>query len=119
MLLTSFNDWDATQPMYNDGIHHADAMVIPVIPSLFDRNAWHTLQIRWWSDHTEWYINGQLVRSSTEAHPNDPMTVRFNFWAPASDWPEAYAATLQPTTARHNVTYFYDVDYVQVTLISP
>src|SRR5262245_34472801 len=116
MLLTSFNDWDATNPDYTNLSHHADEVVMP---NGLDRHAWHTLQIRWWSDHTEWYINGRLVRSSSDAHPNDPMTVRFNFWAPASDWPEAYAATLRPTTARRNVTYYYDVDYVQVTLVSP
>ena len=116
MLLTSFNDWDETHPTYNDGIHHADELVIQ---DGLQRDTWHTLQIRWWSDHTEWYINGQLVRSSTEAHPNDPMTVRCSLWAPASDWPEAYAATLQPTSsAADNVTYFYDIDYVRVTRIS-
>jgi beta-glucanase (GH16 family) len=110
MLLTSFNDWDATNQTYGDGIHHADEMVTT---GMFQRDTWHTLQIQWWSDHTEWYINGQLVRSSTAAHPNDPMTVRFNFWAPASDWNAAYSYMLPS-----NVTYFYDIDYVRVTLIS-
>jgi len=112
MLLTSFNDWDATAipPQYGDGIHHEAALVTQ---GGLDRHTWHTLQIRWWSDHTEWYINGQLVRSSRDAHPNDPMTVRFNFWAPTSDWNAAYSPALPP-----NVTYFYDIDYVRVTLIS-
>ncbi len=110
MLLTSFNDWGAPNSTYGDGSHHEAALVAQ---DGLQRDTWHTLQIRWWFDHTEWYINGQLVRSSTAAHPNDPMTVRFNFWAPTSDWPAAYSDALPP-----NVTYFYDVDYVRVTLIS-
>ncbi|MBM4254923.1 MAG: hypothetical protein FJ147_03395 [Deltaproteobacteria bacterium] len=83
-----------------------------------NRNQWTTLQLRWLKNRTEWYINGVLARSTTAAHANDPMSVRFNLWAPASSWTAAYDAGLQPAlTLDQSVSYFYDVDYIRVTKI--
>lgn len=115
VLLTTWNDWNEANPTYNDGIRHSED---PVMLGGLNRNVWNVLQIRWLKDRTEWYINGILVRSTRDAHANDPMTVRFNLWAPNFYWTAAYDAALQPVlTATQNVSYYYDIDYVRVTKI--
>jgi hypothetical protein len=115
ILLTTWNDWDYKKPVYNDGVRHSEALV--TVGGL-NRNQWTTLQLRWFKNRTEWYVNGVLARSTTAAHANDPMSVRFNLWAPASTWTAAYDAGLQPAlTPDQNVSYFYDVDYLRVTKI--
>lgn len=112
VLLTTWNDWDYTKPVYNDGIHHSDAVV--AVGGL-NRNTWTTLKIRWLKDRTEWYVNGILARSTTDAHANSSMHVHFNFWVPEADWAGAYDAALQPAlTPDRNVSYLYDIDYVRV-----
>ena len=115
VLLTTWNDWNYQTPVYNDGIHHSDAVIAV---GGMNRNAWTTLQIRWLKDRTEWYVNGVLARSTTAAHANDPMHVHFNFWAAGPEWIGVYDVGLQPAlTPDRNVSYFYDVDYVRVTKI--
>jgi len=115
VLLTTWNDWDYMKPVYNDGIHHSDAVV--AVGGL-NRNAWTTLQIRWLKDRTEWYVNGVLARSTTDAHANTAMHVHFNFWVPDADWTGAYDVALLPAlTPDCNVSYLYDVDYARVSVI--
>ena len=115
VLLTTWNDWNEATPTYNDGIHHSEDLVM--LGGL-NRSAWNVLQIRWLKDRTEWYINGLLARSTQDAHATDPMTVRFNLWAPNFYWTAAYDAGLQPVlTATQNASYYYDIDYVRVTKI--
>lgn len=115
ILLTTWNDWDYKKPVYNDNVHHSEVLV--AVGGL-NRNQWTTLQLRWMRDHTEWYVNGVLARSTRSAHATDPMSVRFNLWAPASTWAAAYDAGLQPAlTPDQNRSYFYDVDYIRVTKI--
>jgi len=115
ILLTTWNGWDYKKPVYNDGVHHSEALV--TVGGL-NRNAWTTLQLRWLKDRTEWYVNGVLARSTRSAHANNPMSARFNLWAPASSWTAAYDPGLQPAlTADRNISYFYDIDYFRVTKI--
>ncbi len=113
VLLTTWNDWDYTNPVYNDGVRHSDAIIAV---GGFNRNAWTTLQIRWLKDRIEWYVNGVLARSTSTARPNDPMRVHFNFWAAGSEWGDVYDAALQPAlTPDQNRSYLYDIDYVRVS----
>jgi hypothetical protein len=115
VLLTSWNDWDYKKPVYNDGIHHSEAMI--AVGGL-NRNTWTTLQLRWLKDRTEWYVNGVLAWSTKASHANDPMSARFNFWAPDASWIGVYDSGLQPAlTPDQNVSYFYDVDYIRVTKV--
>jgi beta-glucanase (GH16 family) len=78
----------------------------------------NTHTIRWLPGHTEWLVNGALVRSTTAALADDPMPVRLNFWAPAASWADAYDAALMPAaSAASNSSSYYDVDYVTVSSI--
>jgi hypothetical protein len=80
-----------------------------------DRNNWHTFKIRWMPDVVEWFVDGVVVRRSTDILPADPMQIHFNIWAAASSWATAYDANL-PVTAipTENKTYYMDIDWVQV-----
>lgn len=115
LLLTTWNDWDYKKPVYNDDIQHSEELA--TVNGL-NRNTWTNLQIHWLKDRTEWYVNDTFVYSTTSAHANDPMSVRFNLWAPAASWTFAYDTGLQPApTAAENISYFYDIDYIEVTEI--
>lgn len=111
LLLTTWNDWNSRYG-YGDGIHHGDARII--VPGL-DNNQWNVYKIRWLNDRVEWFVNDVWVHSSAAPHPDDPLTVRFNIWAPDSSWTEAYSPNLTGTTDPNaGATYSFDVDYVEV-----
>jgi beta-glucanase (GH16 family) len=111
--LTSWNDWDSANPDPNNTARRSTATI--VISGL-DVTTYNTLLMRWLPDRTEWLVNGQLVRSSTQALPDDPMSVSLNLWAPESSWVSAYSAGLQPTSTGGS-SYFYDLDSVVVRSI--
>lgn len=117
LWLTNWNDWNPQNPTYNDGIHNASYQASA---SGLDWTQWNTYKIRWLTDHTEWYVNNVLVLTSTAAHPNDPLAVRFNVWVPDSSWPDAYDGSLSWTTnANPAKSYNFDVDWVEVRSYDP
>ncbi len=78
----------------------------------------NTYKFRLLADRAEWYINDTLLYTATTIVPDDPMTLRLNFWAPRSTFSEAYSSDLQPAgSAGSNITYSYDVEYVTVTYV--
>src|SRR5262249_45369744 len=80
-----------------------------------DLTSFHIYRIEWFPDKVRWFIDGQLVREDTAHIPIGSLALHLNVWAPASDWSDAYAASLQPTSnPAANVTYDVDVDYVRV-----
>ena len=112
LLLTTWHDWGAPGSQYFDGIHHSDQSV--TIPGL-NLAQFNTFTIRWYPDHTEWLVNGQLLRSTTLAHAVGPMQVHLNFWAPPAGWDAAFSPTLLATAnplLAKDLTY--DVDWVTV-----
>jgi len=118
VLFTTWNDWDELNPLYQDGVHQWS------FSKFFQNinvNQWHTYVIRWLPAsgntpaRTEWLIDSTLVASSEKAQPEQDTPVRLNFWAPASGWTDAYSSNLSPArSAKNNVRYYYDVDYVEV-----
>ena len=81
--------------------------------NVFDFN---TYRISWLNDRTDWYVNDELIFSSNEVIPDDPMSLRLNFWAPASSFGIAFDDGLQPTSDPNlNTTYTYEVDFVNVS----
>lgn len=115
--LTTWNDWNRYSSRYYDGVHHADAK--PVVQNL-DLSAFNTFKIRWRYDRTEWYVNGRTLWVSKNAVPTASLPVKFNLWAPAANWAEAYSSALAPTGNRWaNRVYEFDVDYVVVRRIMP
>ncbi|MFM8359486.1 MAG: glycoside hydrolase family 16 protein [Verrucomicrobiota bacterium] len=119
VLFTTWNDWYEPTGLYQNGINHWSFSQF--FPN-FDVNQWHIYVIRWLPAvppslpaRTEWLIDGVLVASSDKAQPDLATPVRFNFWAPASSWTDAYSSTLKPARkASGNVRYFYDIDHVEV-----
>jgi beta-glucanase (GH16 family) len=115
--VTSWNDWNRYSSRYYDGVHHTDAK--PVVSGL-DLMGFNTFKVKWFYDRTEWYVNGRQLWVSRKALPTASMPVKFNFWAPASNWAAAYSSSLMPTSNKWaNRTYEFDVDYVLVRRISP
>lgn len=115
VLTTTWNDWDVRSSHYYDKIHHWG-----VLNTVYGMNSgdWNVLKMVWMPDHMEWQVNGVLIYSTTNALPNDPMSVRANFWAPGDTWTSAYSATLVPANhSAENLTFYYDVDYVRVSAI--
>lgn len=110
--LNTWNDWDERRGIAHDGVHNASAQ--PLVARL-ELDVFHTFTIRWLPERTEWLIDGKRVWTTTAAQADDPMTVRLNFWAPASSWSSAYDAGLQPAAlAAQNRSFEYDVDRVVV-----
>jgi len=91
-------------------------------------NNWNTFRIYWYPGQQivwTWMdpVNGEtLLRSETTSGriPDEPMQLFFNFWAPTSDWPDAYSADLQPAdNLGQNQIYKYEIDYVEVCVPEP
>lgn len=89
---------------------------------------WHTYTIDWFPAQIDWYVDGQLIREEAAGTqttrnpaiyiPNQAMPYYLNFWAPGSEFTDAYDAGLTPTaTAANNNEYFYDIAAASVSTI--
>jgi len=80
---------------------------------------YQTYTMEWFPNAVLWFIDGQLVRESTAVVPQGPMAFHLNFYAPASNWADAYSASLLPTAnPEDNTTYTFDVESVSVATIA-
>lgn len=112
LLFSTWNDWDETNPNYNDGVHNAS---LQAYVGNLDINDFHTFTIRWLPGYTEWLVDGVLIESSDLAQPDMVAPFRINFWAPASGWSDAFDAGLKPVpNKKKNRRYYYDVDWVEI-----
>ena len=95
-----------------------------------DIYAWHTYDIDWYPTQVDWYVDGQLVREESASElsatnptlyvPNQSMPYYLNFWAPGSEFADAYSNTLTPSaTAAGNTEYYYDVANASVSVVAP
>ena len=126
VLAVSWNDFGAPGSSYNDGVHHLEAN--PVVPTL-DLTEFNTFRIRWLGDSVQWYwdpdqVRGQdlypdvLLYETSYVVPDEPLTVRFNFWASTSGWPLAWDSLMLPALGPSgDIVSHYDVDYVSVSQI--
>jgi beta-glucanase (GH16 family) len=112
ILLTTWNDYRTDGSNFGDpNIHSSQSIAVPG----WDPTQFNTYRIRWLGNRVEWYVNGALTRTSSQAVSTDPMNVRLNFWAPANDWTDAYSSSLVPVNnSGANTTYLYDVDFVSI-----
>lgn len=79
----------------------------------------HLYRIEWLPDRVRWFVDGKLVRESTQYVPQGAMALHLNIWAPAQDWIEAYSNAINPvTTAGKNTSYYFEVDSVKVSRLS-
>jgi hypothetical protein len=108
--LTTWHNYRTDGSNYGDPTVHNTEQVVTSGVALSQFN---TYRIDWVDGRVDWYVDGVLVRTATEAVPTNAMNVRVNFWAPASEWGAAYSSALQPVSAAsQNATYTYDVDWV-------
>lgn len=118
VLVSAYNDFNATTAPYGDGVTQAsyEHVVNPL-----DLTQFNTFKMRWLPQRLEWYANGRLLRTVTGSLvPTDPTTLRFNFWAPGSEWPAAFSSALNPTSIpAQNVSAFYDLDWTVVRAARP
>jgi hypothetical protein len=112
ILLTTWNDYNVTGSNFGDpNVHNSSS----VTTSGVDLQQFNTYRIRWLGNRVEWYLNGQFLLAKTQAVSTDPMNARINFWAPNTDWGDAYSSSFMPVNnSGANVSYFYDVDYVGI-----
>lgn len=99
-------------------VFKADGFNVPGRPQFVSGASlteFNELEVDWFSDRIRWKVNGRVVREELDRIPDQPMTIRLNFWAPAADFPEAFDASLRPaSSARDNQIFFYEVDYVEI-----
>lgn len=85
------------------------------LPAAFDPLAAHDWTIRWSLSRIDYVLDGVLLHSTDTHVPQGPMHANVIAWAPDSDWPAAYDATLQPaTSAESNVPFSTNVRSVVV-----
>ena len=126
VFVTTWNDFGAPGSGYYDCNHHWGEN--PVVPGM-DLNEFNIFKIIWLADRVEWYWdstpqddtdNDTLIYATTCAVPDEPMSLRFNFWASTEDWPLAWHPDMQPTDdPAKDLVCYYDVDYVVVRVPEP
>ena len=85
-------------------------------PNLVDLTQFNDYRVDWTPDSVDFFINGQLVRSETNAVPNEPQTVRANIHAFNDSFAEAFDAALQPAaSAEAGQTIRAEIDSLQIT----
>jgi beta-glucanase (GH16 family) len=119
VLDSSFRNYNANgSNSGNINNHNSAYSTFPPGQSGPDLSQWHTYDIDWFPDHINWYVDGVEVRTTNIAIPVNAMPIRANFWAPASDFSDAFSSSLQPaTSSTGNTSYFYDIDYIQVSTV--
>ena len=89
------------------------------IPGL-DVTEFNTYRFDWFGDRVEWFVNGLLIRTATQDVPDTAMPIRFNFWAPTSNFTPAFDASLTPVSdPAANDTFFYELDFVTIQDFEP
>ncbi len=115
-LLTNY--WNEG-PFVGPGAAGNGQLETPNITGGWDMNQFHDYRIDWLPNRMDYYVDGQLVRTATQNIPDDPMTLRFNVWAPDSDFTDAYSSNLQPAAnAAANESYGVEIDSVSVTRLN-
>ncbi len=107
------NVWDDWNP-----VTYGSQQSSQSVAAGLDKSNWNTYKIIWTETAIKWYVNGVLIRTSTNIVPTDPMQLRFNIWAADDRWTRAYSRPLMEsatTDPSQNKTYSMDVDWVQVT----
>jgi hypothetical protein len=51
-------------------------------------------EVDWFVDCVTWKVNGEIFREVRDDVPLQPLTIRLNFWVPASDFSDAFSANL-------------------------
>jgi hypothetical protein len=100
--------------------------LVPV--TSLDLSQWNTFRIYWYPGihRIDWTwmdpVAGETLlrqEKSVTFVPDQTMALYFNFWAPASTWPDAHDASLQPANdSGSNQTYLYEIDYAEARTLS-
>ena len=112
VLATTWNNFRTDGSNFGDPNVHTSVRVD--VPNL-NLATFNTFKIRWLPDRVQWFVNDVPIRTSKFAVPDMPAPIRANFWAPNTDWGDAYSAALQPVNnAGANTTWLYDIDHIAV-----
>ena len=112
VLATTWNNYKTDGSNFGDPNIHSSQDVSVANLNLATFN---TFKIRWLPDRVQWYVNDVPIRTSLYAVPDLAAPIRANFWAPGTEWPDAYAVSYAPTSiAANNQTSLYDIDYIAV-----
>ena len=118
VLATTWNNYNVNGSNFGDPNVHSS---LNVNVNGLDLTQFNTIKFRWLADRVQWYVNDVPIRTAKQAVPDIAAPIRANFWAPSTDWPDAYSSTLQPVSnPAQNTTHLYDIDYIAVrTLFEP
>ena len=101
---------------------HDDKVYAPSVDASYDYANWNVYKIRWFLDHTEYYVNGRLERIERDVKPNEAMELHFNIWTPTPDFNQAFSGSLPgpvgSASSPDRRNYGFDVDYVKVTALT-
>ena len=125
-----WNDWNVDLYGYDGDSsnnttpdrNHDDLVYGPSVDANYDYANWNTYKIRWYPDHTEFYVNDRLERTEREVKPNQALSVDLNIWTPTPDFQQAFSGNLPGPVANPNnpdrKIYNFDVDYVRVKALA-
>jgi beta-glucanase (GH16 family) len=115
VLATTWNNYRTDGSNFGDpNIHSSQDISVAGL----NLATFNTFKIRWLPDRVQWYVNDVPIRTSLYAVPDLAAPIRANFWAPGTEWPDAYSAAYAPTAiAGNNQTSLYDIDYIAVRRI--
>jgi beta-glucanase (GH16 family) len=70
----------------------------------YDEGSTHDFKIVWQSSHVDWYVDGNLVVSHTQAVPSAPASFLFNLWGTNDS---SWGGTASPRVTRYmHITNF-------------
>ena len=95
----------------------------------FNLTEFNTFKFLWSDDSEQWYldpdqIRGQdlypdvLISETSSVMPDEPLTLRMNFWAATSDLLIAWDGGMMPSPSPvDDIVCFQDVDYIRIMRI--
>ncbi len=79
----------------------------------------HTYRIEWLPNAVRWLVDGEQVRIETGGVvPTKDMALHLNIWGAGSNWQEGNPNLVPVKTPGANQTFFMEVDYAKVEVLS-
>lgn len=122
ILISTWHNWNRDDPHFGVDQHpQFGTQISRLEPVGFDIGGWQTYTIRWGNGVLEFFAdqpNGQwryIGGYYGGQVPTHPMHLFVNAWAPDSSWPQAFDASLQPTSnAAQQAWHGMSVDWIEV-----
>lgn len=107
-----------TNIYHNRGLDNGNPKYSDPVPNLL--GTWHTYRIEWLPDRVRWFVDGALVRTTSDPKevPDKAMALHLNIWGSPSNWPSGQPGFVATKDASKNQKFFFDVNSVKVEQLS-